>query len=285
MSDELQEGRDDANKPYLITVVGGRGSLGTTSCITSLASSLASTGLSCLVSDAPESRLVPLQKTKDEQQRLMRSFMTGAASISSVWDETDSGFFLLPSLLPLLTADLLTTTRSHIAQQLTHLDRFDVIIMEGGDGIRSPESLTLCGISDLLIMVVDSEVDSMRRAYAFVKSVISQLPDTNIPELALIINASTSPEQAVEVGEQFVSGVARFLDRPSRHLGTIPFDPSLIEADSSRSYFVSHPYSEYAKAVNEIAKGIQQYQLRFISTEQRDFGIRRLGRVIERPSI
>lgn len=283
MSEQQKEQEDIGLKrrPYLMTLVGGKSGIGTTSCLMSLASALVSARLSTLVISSPDSILVPKNMSGETHMKLMRSFMTGAGSISTVIDETDSGFFLLPSLAPVLSSDLLTTTRAFISKELATLDRFDLVIMDGGNVDSSSASKSLSAASDLLVMVVDSHVDSMRRAYAFVKSLIAQAPVSHVPEMALIINRAISHVQAIEVGEQFVSGVARFLDRPSRHFGTIDYDPSMSEAVSDRSYFISHPYSDYAQAVNEIAKNVQQYHMRFISSDMPVSGIDNLRRSIE----
>ena len=281
---ELQHEQEDVGlkrRPYLMTLVGGKSGIGTTSSLSSLASALVSTRLSTLVISSPGSIIVPMNMSGETHMKLMRSFLTGAGSISTVIDETDSGFSLLPSLAPALSSDLLTTTKAFIAKELAELDRFDLVIMDGGSVDSSSAEVSLCAASDLLVLVVDPHVESMRRAYAFVKSLIAQAPGVHVPEIALIINRSISPVHALEVGEQFVSGVARFLDRTSRHVGSIDYDPSFRESESARSYFISHPYSNYAKAVNEIAKTIQQYHMRFISTDLRESGIDYLKRIIE----
>ncbi len=249
----------------IITVASGKGGVGKTWVSTTLCHLLASQGKRTLLFDGdlglanvdiqlgllPEVDLGQVLSGAITLDQAMTSFDMGHSGINKeqgVFDviSGQSGSGSLASLkkerLTRLNQDLVTLSR-----------QYDLTIMDLGAGVET-SVMTLCEMSDKVVVVVTADPTSLTDAYAFIK--LNHRRDPNI-NLAILVNMVEDRHEGVRTYETLKKVCENFLKFTPKYLGSVRRDKHVVDAIRHQKPLMQrHPKSLAGEDMLEIAKKV-----------------------------
>lgn len=243
--------------PAVLAVTSGKGGVGKTNVVANLALALIRLQQRVVVLDADYGlanidvllALSPqyhLGHVLYGEKRMEEIMVTGPAGLRII--PAGSGLQELTNLTPDQEARLfegLATLR----------DRFDFLIVDTAAGISKNVVRQLLAAS-AVIVVTQPEPTAIVDAYAVIKVIIHNHPDTTYP-IKLLVNNVTGPREAEAVYNQVRSACQRFLKRDIELLGHVPYDDLLLmSVRRQRALLEEHPNSRAGRQFMVLAKKI-----------------------------
>ncbi|SDG98487.1 flagellar biosynthesis protein FlhG [Alteribacillus persepolensis] len=144
-----------------------------------------------------------------------------------------------------------SSKRERFSQQMALLDGlFDIIILDMGAG-ASEDSLQFILSSHETLLVTTPEPTAIMDAYAMLKYIHQQNP--RLPS-SIVVNRTDSKKEGMQVAANLERAAARFLQKNTSYLGSIPYDKHAVKAVKQQEAFVlSYPQSPAAKAMRVCA--------------------------------
>lgn len=122
--------------------------------------------------------------------------------------------------------------------------KYDYVIVDTGAGIGN-EVVDFCLNSDEVVIITTSEPTAFTDAYAMIKTLTAEQPDTN---LHVIVNMVDSPEEGVEVFKKIEMVSNHFLQVDLNYLGHIERDVSVVKAIQRQvPFFINNDKSPASK--------------------------------------
>lgn len=238
-----------------ITVTSGKGGVGKTNIVASLAVALRKAGKRVLVLDA-DLGLSNIDVLLDLAPRFnIQHVLNGERRLKDVIIEGPQGIKILPA--------------SSGVQELTELDEFqrirlieefeaydddiDVLITDTGAGISSNVAF-FCVAAQEVIVITSPEPTSLTDAYALIKVLFTRYQEK---EFRVLVNSVKGEQEAREIFRRLSLATERFLNISLDYVGFIPFDESIQKAVRSQRAFADlYPGCSASLSLGKIAARI-----------------------------
>lgn len=248
--------------PRVISVTSGKGGVGKTHCVGSLAIALTKLGKRVVVVDA-DVGLANIDIVFNMRPRYNIShIISGEKKLSEVMVTTEHGVSFIPG-----GSGFANLTQLSDGEKLNLLSEFealedlaDFVLVDTGAGISS-NVLYFNAASDENIVIATREPTSITDAYALMK-VLAR--DYKIRCFKLVVNMVESEEEAKSVYASLSGALDRFLGNVVlEYLGYIPYDPELKKAVLKRcTVFDYAPESPSAISIGVLAKKMAESKIR-----------------------
>jgi flagellar biosynthesis protein FlhG len=235
-----------------VAVVSGKGGVGKSNVVANLGVAMAQMGASVLVLDADlgqanQDVLLGVHPRAD-----LLSVLRGDCALADIVIEGPAGVRLVPagSGDPLL-ADVDDVRRERLFREIGALAAdADLVLIDTASGAsRQVAGFALAARE--LVLITTPEPTSYADAYGLLKVLARQ---GLAGEPGLLVNLSSSVEDAEEVAHRLASVARRFLRLNVHMLGHVPLDPALPQAVKRQEPVVlSHPNSPSARALTRLA--------------------------------
>jgi flagellar biosynthesis protein FlhG len=235
-----------------ITVTSGKGGVGKTNMVASLAMAFSKMGKEVMIFDA-DLGLSNIDVLLDLAPRYnIQHVLSGEKKLKDVVIEGPYGIKILPA--------------SSGVQEMTELDEFqrmrlieefdaydvdiDVLLIDTGAGISANVAF-FCIASQEIIVVTSPEPTSLTDAYALIKVLFTRYQEK---DFKILVNSARGPEDALEVFRRLALAAEKFLNISLDYLGYIPIDDSIQKAVRVQKAFIDmYPGSCASAQISAIA--------------------------------
>jgi flagellar biosynthesis protein FlhG len=238
-----------------ITVTSGKGGVGKSNVVASLAVSFARSGRKVMILDA-DLGLSNIDIIFDIAPKYtIQHILSGEKRLADVLADGPYGIKILPA--------------SSGIQELTELDEFqrlrlmeefeayeddiDILLIDTGAGI-SENVAFFCVASQETIVVSTPEPTAMTDAYALIKVLFTQYQEK---DFKILVNSAKNSEDAFEVFRRLSLASEKFLNISLDYLGFLPVDDSIPKAVRQQKTFIdAYPDSMAAGNLRVIASKV-----------------------------
>lgn len=248
--------------PRVIAVTSGKGGVGKSHCVGSLAIALTKLGKRVVIMDA-DVGLANIDILFNVRPRYnIGHIISGEKELKEVMVTTKHGVKIIPggsgfaNLTQLSDGEKLNL----LSEFETLADMADIVLVDTGAGISS-NVLYFNAASDENIVIATREPTSITDAYALMK-VLAR--DYGIRYFKLVINMVNSEKEAKSVYASLGGAMDRFLGNVVlEYYGYIPYDPQLQKAVLKRStVFEYAPESPSATRIGTLARKVAESKIR-----------------------
>ncbi len=235
-----------------ITVTSGKGGVGKTNVVASIAIALRKLGKEVLIFDA-DLGLSNIDVLLDLAPRYsIEHVLSGEKRLGEVIVEGPYGIRILPA-----SSGVQEMTELDEFQRLRLMDAFDsyepnvdFLLIDTGAGISSNVAF-FCIASQETIIVTSPEPTALTDAYALIKVLHTRYQEK---DFRVLVNSAKSHQEAVEVFRKLSAAAGKFLSISLDYLGYIPLDDSIRSAvRAQRSFVDAYPGCAASLQVFEIA--------------------------------
>jgi len=236
-----------------LAVISGKGGVGKSNVVANLAVAMGEMGASVLVLDADlgqanQDVLLGVHPRVD-----LLSVLRGECSLEDILIEGPAGVKLVPagSGDPLL-ADVDDVRRERLFREIGALAaESDIVLIDNASG-ASRQAAGFALAAREVVVVTTPEPTAYADSYGLIKVLARQGLQT---QPGVLVNQSTSVEDAEEVAHRLASVCRRFLRVQVHMLGHVPIDPALSQAVRRQEpVVVSYPNSTSARALTTLAE-------------------------------
>ena len=236
-----------------LAVISGKGGVGKSNVVANLAVAMGEMGASVLVLDADlgqanQDVLLGVHPRVD-----LLSVLRGECSLEDILIEGPAGVKLVPagSGDPLL-ADVDDVRRERLFREIGALAaESDIVLIDNASG-ASRQAAGFALAAREVVVITTPEPTAYADSYGLIKVLARQGLAT---QPGVLVNFSTSVEDAEEVAHRLASVCRRFLRVQVHMLGHVPIDPALSQAVRRQEpVVVSYPNSPSARALTTLAE-------------------------------
>lgn len=248
----------DTASSRIITIASGKGGVGKTWVSTTLCHLLAGQGKRVLLFDGdlglanvdiqlgliPEADLGQVLSGALTLDNAITRFDTGQGGFDIISGQSGAGNLasLKKEKLKALNKDLFRLSQS-----------YDITVMDLGAGVET-SVMTLCEISDRIIVVVTADPTSLTDAYAFIKMNHMRNPNMN---LAILVNMVEDRHEGKRTFETLKKVCSNFLGFTPDYLGSVRRDKHVVDAIRHQKPLMQrHPKSGAGEDMVEIIKKV-----------------------------
>lgn len=216
------------SKAKVCAITSGKGGVGKTSIAVNLSITLSMAGLKVLLIDADMGLANVDLMTGVSASHTIEEVIDGDASIFDSLVEGPEGLTILSAGSGIGRLDEMGQERAGIFQrELLKLENaFNFIFIDTGAGI-SANVIDFVFMADEVIVIMTPEPTAFADAYAMVKVVSLEKPET---EIGIIVNQSRNDNDSRVIFTKFNEIVTRFLSRDIKYHGAITRDSAVSEA-------------------------------------------------------
>jgi flagellar biosynthesis protein FlhG len=240
-----------------ITVTSGKGGVGKTNMVASLAVALAKAGRKVMILDA-DLGLSNIDVIFDLAPKYtIQHVLNGDRRLADVLTDGPYGIKILPA--------------SSGVQELTELDEFqrmklieefeaydsdiDVLLVDTGAGISGNVAF-FCIASQETIVITSPEPTALTDAYALIKVLSTRYQEK---DFKVLVNSARSAEDAFEVFRRLSLAAEKFLNISLDYLGFVPYDESIPQAVRRQKAFIdAYPACRAAENLRIIASKVME---------------------------
>ena len=240
-----------------ITVASGKGGVGKTNMVASLAVALSRTGKKVMILDA-DLGLSNIDVIFGMAPKFtIQHVLSGEKRLAEVLAEGPYGIKILPasSGIQELT-DLDEFQRMRLIEEFEAYDSdIDVLLVDTGAGISGNVAF-FCVASQETIVVTSPEPTSLTDAYALIKVLSTRYQEK---DFTVLVNAARDAEDAFEVFRRLSVAAEKFLNISLDYLGFIPYDDSIPRAVRMQKAFIeAYPNCKAAENLRIIASKVME---------------------------
>ena len=184
--------------------------------------------------------------------RTLENYVNSECRLDEVIVEGPAGVHILPGATGIESMATIEPLRLGIlTRELSALEQgYDFMFIDTGAGIGRVAT-SFASMSDTVVLVVTPEPTSLADAYAMVKVLYRK---QDMPVLVLV-NMAANDADGTETFDRLNALVVRFLKRPLRCLGIIPFDKQVGAAVRRQSAIaIAQPRSAFASRVQRAGR-------------------------------
>lgn len=215
-----------------VAVAGGKGGVGKTTISVNLATWIARSGEKTLLVDADLGMANSHILCGLKAEKTVENFLRDSEPLEELIYTLPWGLQLLAGgtgSLDVLNVDQIK--RGNIIRALTQLSHsYDVVLVDVAAG-ASDASLEFCAACEKMIVVIMGEPTSFMDAYSLIKS--AHL-DYGLDNFGIVVNQTTSKQQAEALFEKFKSITCKFISVNQEFLGYIPSSDSIRKSIVAR---------------------------------------------------
>ena len=241
--------------PATVAITSGKGGVGKTSLSVNMSICLAARRMNVVLLDADFGLANADVMLNLPSRANLSHVLSGRCELDEIIIPAPGGFRLVPAASGLMQmADLSTFERHRLLELLSIIERqADLLVLDCGAGI-SRNVVTFAAAADICLVVTTPEPTSITDAYATVKVVSQESPESCI---GLVVNQCESRTEAQETYQR-VAGVAdRFLGFALEDFGYILSDDCVGMAVRQRMpLMLRYPRSSSAACISAIANRI-----------------------------
>ncbi len=276
MANQSSVARAPQQKPVrVIAVTSGKGGVGKTNISVNLAASFAKRGNNVLLMDA-DLGLANVDILFDLHPKYdLRHVIAGERSLDEIIVDAPLGLKVIPASSGVSSmADLSPAENAGLVRAFSELQfPVDTMIVDTAAGI-SDSVITFCKACQEVVVVVCDEPTSITDAYALIK-VMSR--DHGVKRFHILANMVNSNAHGEELFRKISRVTDHFLDIVAVHIGSIPMDDYLRKAVRHQMPVVeAFPRSPSARAINRLAKAIDQWPVPELASGNMEFFIERV---------
>ncbi len=242
--------------PRLVVFSGGKGGVGVSTLAINIAISLVDQGLRIVLVDADLYRadIAPLCNLPERGH--VGDILSARRDIHEVLERGPGGILVVPGVwAPDHEIPFSQHAQHRFLKQIQSLGRHaDMVLMDVGSA--SAETVhRFWYAADEVVLVTTPDSVSVMDCYATVKAAIGS---GAAPEgIRLIVNKTSSAEEAVDVHHRIEQSAQRFLGRQLPALGSVPHDPCVVQAMAEKTPEVlTAPTSPIASSLHAMASAL-----------------------------
>lgn len=216
-------------KDNIIAIASGKGGVGKTWVSATIAHVFANSGRKALLFDGDIGLAnVDVQLGVNPTVDLSDVFAGKASLKEAITNYEDGGFDIIAGRsgsggLANLSVDKINS----LSRELNDLAKnYDVVLLDLGAGIEA-QVQAMAQLASRVLIVLTDEPTSLTDAYAFIKVMRLQNPDTNVQ---IIVNMAENQREGLKTYNAIQNACESFLKFTPRHAGTIRRDPKVKES-------------------------------------------------------
>jgi len=241
------------NRPMLISVTSGKGGVGKSNYALNTAIALADMKKRVLLIDA-DTNLANIDILIGINPRYnLSDLITGDKFINDIIVHGPGGIDILPGSSGVLELiELENEIKNRLIDCFLELEeKYDLIIIDTGAGL-TPAIIGYVASSDEVIVITNPEPTSITDAYAMIKIVSHQNPNSRIH---IIVNLVDSVKEGDDVFDKLNLVANNFLQFPLNHLGSLPRDNNVVRSVNRQVPFIlEYPRSAVSNALKLSAR-------------------------------
>ena len=276
LGEEAQGLAPAAPAPPLVTVLGGKGGVGTTTIAVNLAVAIARHGRRVVLVDANLQQPDIATQCRLEDKDTLSDVLDGRRTVHEVLQRGPAGIQVLPGAwAPNRVAECSEPAQKRLLKELARLGpHTDMVVLDGGCGLN-PTARRFAQASDLLLMVTTGESVSIMDCYATIKSLsgdpaLSDAP--SLPPIQTVVNQSSDEKADDDVHDRIAQACRRFLGLEIQKVATVPSDASVASAiDQQAPLMVSNKNSSAAQQIDRLGQHLVAFygQYKSITNQSR----------------
>jgi len=243
--------------PYMISFPSGKGGVGKTNLVASLAVALSQRGKRVMILDGDLSLANVDLLFGVNPSFTLQHVLLGRKDLPEIVVDGPQGVQIIPAssgvddLLKLEEAEMKRLIKEfRLLGQST-----DFLLIDTPPGL-SPHVLDFVLASDLAIVITTPEVTSITDAYATIKVISLRQPTLQLP---LVVNMAEGEREASEVVERIGLVAARFLKVEVKDLGFIPSDQAVPQSVAKQvPFYLAFPRSPASQGVATLAQRLMK---------------------------
>jgi flagellar biosynthesis protein FlhG len=247
--------REAPHQARVVAVTSGKGGVGKTNVVASLAVELSRRGRKVLVLDADLGLANVDILLGLAPNGHLGDVISGVCDIEDIVLEGPEGVALLPAASGIAEVTSLSEAqKGRLRVALNRLrETYDTLLVDTGAGISS-NVIYFAGSAQEVVVVVTPEPTALADAYAVIKVLRNR---RRIRRVQLLVNQVHHVSDAEAVHERLVRVSERFLDVDIQLLGHIYSDPAVHRAVmEQRPIALAYPGSPAARCLNQLAQRI-----------------------------
>jgi len=239
--------------PYMISFPSGKGGVGKTNLVASLAVALSQRGRKVVVLDGDLSLANVDLLFGVNPSFTLQHVLLGEKELSQILIEGPPGVRIIPASSGVdELSQLREEERRRLIREFKLVGRdADFLLIDTPPGL-TPNVMDFVLTSDLAVVVTTPEVTSITDAYATIKAISLRRPTKQLP---VVVNMAGGEGEAFEIIERIGLVAARFLQVEVRGLGFIPSDQSVPQAVAEQKpFYLAFPHSPASQGVASLAQ-------------------------------
>lgn len=259
----------------VIAIASGKGGVGKTNLSVNLGVAMSKIGRQVALLDADMGLANVDVLLGIRPQFNLSHVLTGEKTLADIMLEGPAGLKVIPASSGIQKmSDLSNLEQGAIIHAFSELDEnLDVLIIDTAAGI-SPSVVNFARASQELIIVVCDEPTSLTDAYAFIKLLNR---DYGVNHFHVLCNMVKSMQQGQVLFNKLTKVTDSYLDVTLQFSGAIPYDEDLRKSVQKQNAVVeSYPDSKASKAINDVARRIDNWPIKTKSDGYLEFFVERM---------
>lgn len=251
----LNERRGREKHVRTIAVASGKGGVGKTNIVASLAIAMKKAGSNVLILDADLglSNIDVLLHLAPKYN--IQNVLNGEMTLKDIMVDGPHGIKILPA-----TSGVQELTALDEFQRMRILEEFesfdgdiDVLLIDTAAGI-SENVAFFCIAAQEIIIIASPEPTAITDAYALIKVLYTRYQEK---EFSVLVNSARSDVEAKEVFRRLATAAEKFLNISLDYLGFLPYDIAVANSvRTQRAFIDAYPLSKASKMITELAAKI-----------------------------
>ncbi|MBF0565284.1 MAG: MinD/ParA family protein [Nitrospirae bacterium] len=251
----LNERRGREKHVRTIAVASGKGGVGKTNIVASLAIAMKKAGSNVLILDADLglSNIDVLLHLAPKYN--IQNVLNGEMTLKDIMVDGPHGVKILPA-----TSGVQELTSLDEFQRMRILEEFesfdgdiDVLLIDTAAGI-SENVAFFCIAAQEIIIIASPEPTAITDAYALIKVLYTRYQEK---EFSVLVNSARSDVEAKEVFRRLATAAEKFLNISLDYLGYLPYDIAVANSvRTQRAFIDAYPLSKASKMITELAAKI-----------------------------
>jgi len=263
----------------VITVTSGKGGVGKTNFTVNLALYLSRQGARVVVVDA-DLGLANIEILLGVAPKYsLLDMLSGQRTLEETVTRVPSGISFISGGSGLVElANISESMLKSTVDSLANLDEMaDIVLIDTGAGIANTVLRFVMAAGECIV-VCAPEPTSITDAYSLIKSVKERSNEAHVPQFKVIINRVDDQKEGIRIFDNLQKVAHNFLNVELNHLGTIPYDRSLVKAvKQQKPCILSFPNSDFSKEVERIGNTILDLKIEKTSSGMKGFMKRLFG--------